>query len=169
MFAVLTAEQRAQWNVPILLEEMTKEFELLFLTSDQEERIQNLCRTQARRIAVPLDPRKHARIIRAVKAMVYRNILTSEQRREYAKLAATKRSIADRKDADRKGRGRRKANNRRKKGKQGGNRGGRVRAKPFGGQNAARKNNAPAKGKGGGKGAAKGGKGNSGGKGGKKK
>jgi len=170
MFAVLTAEQRAKWNAPILREEMTKEFELLFLTGQQAERIQNLCQAQARRIAVPLDPRKHARIIRAVKAMVYRNILTSEQRREYARLAATKNNDADRKDAHRKPRGRGNRNNRRRKAKQGPNKGGRARAKPPGGQKAARKGNASAKGKGNGKGAKKGGKsgkGGSGAKGGK--
>ena len=170
MFAVLTAEQRAKWNAPILLEEMTKEFDLLFLTSDQQERIGNLCQAQARRIAVPLDPKRHAKAIQAVMAMVYRNILTSEQQREYARFAATKRNSADREDARRnKGRGNAKGNNRRGNRNRGGNKGGKARAKPSGGQNAARKGNASAKGKGDGKGAGKGGKGDGGGKGGKKK
>jgi hypothetical protein len=169
MFAVLTAEQRAKWNAPILLKEMTKEFELLFLTSDQQERIGNLCQAQAGRIAVPLDPKRHAKAIQAVMAMVYRNILTSEQRREYARFAATKKNNADREDARRKGRGHAKGNNRRRNWNQGGNKGRKVRAKPSGGQNAARKGKASAKGKGDGKGAGKGGKGDGGGKGGKKK
>jgi hypothetical protein len=135
MFLVLTPEQRAKWNGPILLEAVMKEFSLLFLTASQEERLRNLVEAQAKRLALPLDPQKHEDVILAVKKMAYKSILTETQRREYAKLAAaqSRESKANgQKGGNRKGRGGRgkgKGNKGRGKGGGGGGKivgGGRV-------------------------------------------
>jgi Spy/CpxP family protein refolding chaperone len=89
MFALLTPEQRAKWNTPILQDELTKEFSLLFLDTKQEERLENLCKAQAKRLSVPLDPEKHAKALDGLKLQVYRSILNKKQQFEYRKMKAT--------------------------------------------------------------------------------
>ncbi len=88
MFAVLTPEQRAKWNTPILTGEMTNEFSLLFLEGRQEERLQALCKAQAKRLSIPLDPEKHAEALLPIKRLVFRSVLTKKQQAEYVKLKA---------------------------------------------------------------------------------
>lgn len=88
MFAVLTPEQRAKWNSPILTEEMTSEFSLLFLEGKQEERLQALCEAQAKRLSIPLDREKHAKSLDPIKRLAFKTILTKKQQAEYLKLKA---------------------------------------------------------------------------------
>jgi len=88
MFAVLTPEQRAKWNTPILTQEITNEFSLLFLEGKQEEKLQALCKAQAKRLSIPLDPEKHAEALLPIKRLVFRNVLTKKQQAEYLKLKA---------------------------------------------------------------------------------
>ncbi len=88
MFALLTPEQRAKWNTPILQDELTKEFSLLFLDTKQEERLESLCKAQAKRLSVPLDPERHAKALDGLKLQVYRSILTKKQQFEYRKMKA---------------------------------------------------------------------------------
>jgi Spy/CpxP family protein refolding chaperone len=88
MFAVLTPEQRAKWNTPVLTQAITNEFSLLFLEGKQEEKLQALCKAQAKRLSIPLDPEKHAEALLPIKRLVYRNILTKKQQAEYVKLKA---------------------------------------------------------------------------------
>jgi Spy/CpxP family protein refolding chaperone len=96
MFAVLTPEQRGTWNGPLLTEEMTKEFSLVFLEGAQEEKIATLCNAQAKRLAVPVHPEQQANLLRSLKAQVYRSVLNSKQKAEYAKM---KRAEAARKSS----------------------------------------------------------------------
>ena len=102
MFALLTPEQRAKWNLPILTDELTKEFSLMFLEGKQEEKLQALCKVQAKRLKIPLDPEKHAKALDGVKMQVCRSILTRKQRAEYLKSKApAKKAERDRGDARR--------------------------------------------------------------------
>lgn len=91
MFAVLKPEQKAKWNAPILKEEMTKRFSLLFLEAKQTERLETLCSAQGRRLAVPLnvESEAHAKLIQSVEVQVFRSILNSKQKIEYRKLKAS--------------------------------------------------------------------------------
>jgi Spy/CpxP family protein refolding chaperone len=88
MFALLKPEQRAKWNHPILQDALTKEFSLLFLDTKQEERLESLCKAQAKRLSVPLDPEKHAKSLEGLQMMVYRSILNKKQQLEYRKMKA---------------------------------------------------------------------------------
>jgi len=90
MFALLTPEQKAKWNGPILTEELTKEFSLLFLEGKQQERLQKLCDAQAKRLSIPLNPEKHAKALDGLKLTVYRSILNRKQQAEYRQLKAPK-------------------------------------------------------------------------------
>jgi Spy/CpxP family protein refolding chaperone len=137
MFAVLTPEQRAKWNLPVLLDALTSEFSLLFLTSRQEERLRGFCEAQAKRLPVPLDPQKHAKLIESLKAQVYRTILTDKQRSEYAKIAAARRKdgAGEGKKGRNKGRNKGRGKNR-NKGRGGKNNSGKAKAGIVGGGRA---------------------------------
>lgn len=89
MWALLKPEQRAKWNAPILTDEMTKEFGLLFLDATQEEKLQKLCEAQAKRLSVPLDPEKHASALDGIKMTVYKTILNKKQQGEYRQRKAS--------------------------------------------------------------------------------
>ena len=134
MFAVLTPEQRAKWNLPVLLKALTGEFSLLFLTRRQEERLRGFCEAQAKRLPVPLDPQKHAKLIESLKAQVYRTILTDKQRSEYAKIAAVRRKdrAGEGKKGKNKGRNKGRGKNR-NKGRGGKNKSGKAKAGIVGG------------------------------------
>ena len=88
MFSLLTPEQRAKWNLPILSDELTKEFSLMFLEGKQEEKLQALCKSQAKRLNIPLDPEKHAKALNGLKMQVYRSVLNKKQQVEYRKSKA---------------------------------------------------------------------------------
>jgi len=85
MFAILTPEQRAKWNTPILKDEVMKEFSLVFLEDTQGEKIQGMCETFAKRLTAPVDPVRNPKAIDPLKAQVFRTVLTKKQQADYKK------------------------------------------------------------------------------------
>ena len=96
MFVVLTPEQRAKWNTPILKDEMMKEFSLVFLEDTQGEKIQALCETFAKRLNAPVDPVKNAKALEPLKSQVFRTVLNKKQQADYKKA----KTPLDPKDVD---------------------------------------------------------------------
>jgi len=87
MFALLTADQKAKWNAPVLTEEMIKEFSVLMLEPRQTDRITTYCAQQARVLTMPVDPaRPEDKLLTPVKLQIYKTILTPAQQAEYRKL-----------------------------------------------------------------------------------
>jgi hypothetical protein len=87
MFAVLTADQKAKWNTPLLTDEMAKEFSVVSLDAKQIEKLSAFCAQQARALTFPVDPFNSAdKQLNAVKMQVYRTILTSAQQAEYRQI-----------------------------------------------------------------------------------
>jgi len=87
MFAVLTPDQKAKWNTPLLTDEMAKEFSVVMLEPTQIERLNVLCAQQARVLALPVDPLTPGdKQLNAVKMQVYKTILTPAQQAEYRKI-----------------------------------------------------------------------------------
>jgi hypothetical protein len=87
MFAVLTADQKAKWNTPLLTDEMAKEFSIVMLDPKQIERLGAFCAQQARVLAFPVDPFNPAdKQLNAVKMQIYKTILTPAQQAEYRQI-----------------------------------------------------------------------------------
>jgi len=87
MFAVLTSDQKAKWNTPLLTDEMAKEFSIVMLEPKQIERLGAFCAQQARVLAFPVDPFNPAdKQLNAVKMQIYKTILTSAQQAEYRQI-----------------------------------------------------------------------------------
>jgi Spy/CpxP family protein refolding chaperone len=87
MFAVLTGDQKAKWNTPLLTDGMTAEFSVVALDSKQIERLSAFCAQQARILAFPIDPfSPNDKQLNTVKMQVYNTILTPAQQAEYRKI-----------------------------------------------------------------------------------
>jgi hypothetical protein len=87
MFAVLTSDQKAKWNTPLLTDEMAKEFSIVMLEPKQIERLGAFCAQQARVLAFPVDPFNQAdKQLNAVRMQIYKTILTSAQQAEYRQI-----------------------------------------------------------------------------------
>jgi hypothetical protein len=87
MFAVLTADQKAKWNTPLLTDEMAKEFSIVMLDPKQIERLGAFCAQQARVLAFPVDPFNPAENqLNPVKMQIYKTILTPAQQAEYHQI-----------------------------------------------------------------------------------
>lgn len=90
MFAVLTPEQRAKWNAPLLQAGVEKEMEALGLTDEQKAKIKTICEVQAKRTTAPVSGPGAASAINVVANQVNLRVLTPEQKREYAKSKAAR-------------------------------------------------------------------------------
>jgi len=90
MFAVLTPDQKTNWNAPILQVEVEKALAELNLTGEQKSQIQKLCETQAKRTTVPASATASAATITLLTNQANLRVLTPEQKREYAKIRAAK-------------------------------------------------------------------------------
>ena len=86
LFAVLTAEQRAKWNAPILLEILREEFSSLELSKGQTAKIESSSNAEAKRCRFPLGANVSTQITGPIKKYVYTRILTAKQRKEYAAM-----------------------------------------------------------------------------------
>lgn len=87
MFALLTADQKAKWNGPLLTEEMSKEFALLMLEPKQIEQLDGFCARQARVLTFPVDPaRPDDKRLGSTKFQIYKTILTPAQQAQYRRL-----------------------------------------------------------------------------------
>jgi len=84
MFEVLTAEQRAKWNAPILSKLLMQEFSSLELSEAQTAKIDSACNARAKRCSFPLGGNTSAQTAASLKKYVYSSILTAKQRKEYA-------------------------------------------------------------------------------------
>jgi len=85
MFFILTPDQKAKWNAPILQSEVEKLFASLGLTDTQKEQIQALCEAQAKRLSVPASSQTAGYTIKSLASQVSLRVLTREQRAQYAK------------------------------------------------------------------------------------
>jgi len=83
MFAILTAEQRGQWNGPVLAADVNKEFSSVKLDAEQKQKILALCQERGQRITEPASAGKNTGIVKAITSQVYSRVLTPEQRKTY--------------------------------------------------------------------------------------
>jgi len=90
MFSVLTPAQKVKWNAPILLGEVEKLFESLDLTDPQKTQVRALCDAQVKRLSVPVSPQTAGYTIKALAGKVNLQVLTREQRQQYAKNRAVR-------------------------------------------------------------------------------
>jgi Spy/CpxP family protein refolding chaperone len=87
MFAVLTSDQKAKWNTPLLTDGMTAEFSVVALDGKQIERLSAFCAQQARALSFPIDPfNPNDKQLNTVKMQVYNTILTPAQQADYRKI-----------------------------------------------------------------------------------
>ncbi len=87
MFAVLTADQKAKWNTPLLNEAMTKEFSVVMLEPKQTEKLDAFCAQQAKVMTFPVDPfTPDDKQLNSIKLQIYKTILTTAQQTEYRQI-----------------------------------------------------------------------------------
>jgi len=87
MFAVLTSDQKAKWNTPLLTDGMTAEFSVVAIDGKQIERLSAFCAQQARVLSFPIDPfNPNDKQLNTVKMQVYNAILTPAQQADYRKI-----------------------------------------------------------------------------------
>jgi hypothetical protein len=87
MFAVLTSDQKAKWNTPLLTDALTAEFSVVALDAKQIERLNAFCTQQARLLAFPVDPfTPNDKQLNTVKMQAYKAILTPAQQVEYRQI-----------------------------------------------------------------------------------
>ena len=91
-FAVLTAEQRAKWNAPILFDILREEFSSLELTDEQTGQIKAVSDTHAKRCRFALAANVSPQITQPMRRHVYSRILTAKQRKEYAATKKPKKT-----------------------------------------------------------------------------
>ena len=96
MFFVLTADQKAKWNAPILQGEVEKLFASVGLTDAQKEQIRTLCAAQAKRLTAPASPKTASYTIKSLASQVSTRVLTREQRLQNAKDRAGRSKPAPR-------------------------------------------------------------------------
>lgn len=100
MFAVLTPDQRAKWNGPILTQEMIREFSGVSLEPKQEGKIETICKARAKRLTIPLDPEKHASALNPIKALICKSVLTKKQQAKYRRDSAPVRKTSKGRDKE---------------------------------------------------------------------
>jgi Spy/CpxP family protein refolding chaperone len=83
MFDLLTPEQRAKYNGPILSAELQAEFKDEKLTPEQIEKVDALCQDPASKTTEPIVPKKPPATIKVLVGEVINSILTPEQRKLY--------------------------------------------------------------------------------------
>jgi Spy/CpxP family protein refolding chaperone len=84
MFELLTPEQRAKYNAPLLSTEVQQEFKALKLTTEQIDQITALCQDPASKMTEPMQPKKPPASVKVLIGEVIPTVLTPEQRKAYS-------------------------------------------------------------------------------------
>ena len=103
MFGVLTADQKAKWNAPILQAEVEKLFASVGLTDAQRAQIRTLSEAEAKRLRVPVSPQTTGYTIKSLANQVNLRVLTREQKQQYAKNRPDRPEPRPRKKSPRRG------------------------------------------------------------------
>ena len=84
IMALLTEQQRAQWNAAKLQEAMLNEFGFLALAGEQEDKIKALSAETGGKITTAADVRYLPATKSSTAKQIYQKILTKEQQKQYA-------------------------------------------------------------------------------------
>ena len=84
MFDLLTPEQRAKYNAPLLSAEVQREFKDLKLTADQIDQITTMCQDPASKMTEPMSPKKPPASVKVLVGEAINTVLTPEQRKAYS-------------------------------------------------------------------------------------